>query len=65
MNSGLSERMVEGMEPDVVQKAFAVVEAIDSLEKMLWELFYEEFLAICAEKSEERNSKKGENLVEF
>ena len=53
------------MEPDVVQKAFAVVEAIDSLEKMLWELFYEEFLAICAEKSEERNSKKGENLVEF
>lgn len=54
------------MESDIVQKAFAVVEAIDTLEKVLWELFYEEFLMICAEKSEELNSKKeGCNLVEF
>jgi hypothetical protein len=57
--------MVVGMESDIVQKAFAVVEAIDALEKALWELFYEEFLTICAEKSEELNSKKGNNLVEF
>jgi hypothetical protein len=57
--------MVVGMEPDIVQKAFAVVEAIDTLEKMLWELFYEEFLTICAEKSEELNSEKGDSLVEF
>jgi hypothetical protein len=65
MNSGLNERSVAGMEHDIVQKAFAVVEAIDTLEKALWELFYEEFLTICAEKSEELNSKKGDNLVEF
>jgi len=50
---------------EIVQKAFAVVEAIDALEKVLWELFYEEFLTICAEKSEERNSEKGDSLVEF
>jgi hypothetical protein len=66
MNSGLNERMAVGMESDIVQKAFAVVEAIDTLEKVLWELFYEEFLTICAEKSEERNRMKGvDNLVEF
>lgn len=53
------------MEPDIIQKAFAVVEAIDTLEKVLWELFYEEFLTICAEKSEERDRKKGDSLVEF
>ncbi len=53
------------MEPDIVQKAFAVVEAIDALEKVLWELFYEEFLEICAEKSEELNGMKGDGLVEF
>jgi hypothetical protein len=57
--------MVIGMEPDIIQKAFAVVEAIDTLEKVLWELFYEEFLTICAEKSEERDRKKGDSLVEF
>jgi len=59
--------MVVDMVSDiVVQKAFTVVEAIDTLEKLLWELFYEEFLAICAEKSEEGNCKKGvEKLVEF
>jgi hypothetical protein len=57
--------MVVGMESDIVQKAFAVVEAIDALEKALWELFYEEFLTICAEKSEELHRKKGNNLVEF
>jgi len=53
------------MEIDIVKKAFAVVEAIDTLEKVLWELFYEEFLDICAEKSEELNCKKGETDVEF
>jgi hypothetical protein len=53
------------MEPEIVQKAFAVVEAIGILEKVLWELFYEEFLTICAVKSEELNSKKGDSLVEY
>jgi hypothetical protein len=56
---------VAGMEHDIVQKAFAVVEAIGTLEKALWELFYEEFLTICSGKSEELNNKKGDNLVEF
>ena len=53
------------MEHDIVQKAFDVVEAIGMLETALWELFYEEFLSICVQKSEGLNCNKGENLVEF
>jgi hypothetical protein len=53
------------MDSDIVQKAFAVIEAIDTLNNVLWELFYEEFLTICDEKSEEFNCKKGDKLVEF
>jgi hypothetical protein len=42
------------------EKAFAVLEALWELENALWELFYEEFLTICEDKSEELNSKRRE-----
>jgi hypothetical protein len=48
------------MEPDMARRAFAVVEAIDLLDRLLWELFYEEFLTICERKSEERDSNRRE-----
>ena len=48
------------MTTQLAQKAFAVVEAIGMLENALWELFYEEFLTLCEEKSEELNSKRRE-----
>lgn len=53
--------MVDTMATELAEKAFSVIEAIGMLENALWDLFYEEFLTLCEEKSEELNRKKGEN----
>ncbi|MBN1759066.1 MAG: hypothetical protein JW863_12150 [Chitinispirillaceae bacterium] len=48
------------MTTQLAQKAFAVVEAAWALENALWELFYEEFLTFCEEKTEHLQTDKTE-----
>ena len=48
------------MTTTIAEKAFAVVEAIWTLENALWELFYTEFLTLCEEKTEEHSCTKTE-----
>lgn len=45
------------MTNSTAEKAFAVVEAIGTLDALLWELYYEEFLTLCENESEILNKK--------
>jgi hypothetical protein len=47
----------------LVEKAYTVTEALWTLETALWELFYDEFLDICEQKTRELGRSKGENFV--
>jgi hypothetical protein len=49
----------------LVEKAYAVTEALWTLETALWELFYDEFLDLDEQRLEELERSKGENSVEF
>jgi hypothetical protein len=48
----------------LVEKAYAVTEALWTLETALWELFYDEFLDLDERKTREREFSKEDNLVE-
>jgi hypothetical protein len=48
----------------LVEKAYAVAEALWALETALWELFYDEFLDLDERKTREREFSKEDNLVE-
>jgi hypothetical protein len=50
---------------ELVNKAFAVLESIADLESALWDVFYNDFLDRCAEKSEKLDCDTEETNVIF
>lgn len=47
----------------LVEKAYAVVEALWTLETALWELFYDDFLDLCEQKSDEPDIGKKDKYL--